>query len=101
MVRGDCPVGSYWSDVCPVALLVNIGIAGMLRLFPLARIVELNAFSLSVRLQLNSMPSVPRPIPDAFGPLAVTLTPILTIGLAGGVLLPERFPQSRVWLGSE
>jgi hypothetical protein len=45
------PVGSYWSDVCPVALLVNIGVAAMLDSLPFVRALGLNVlFSLSVDL---------------------------------------------------
>jgi hypothetical protein len=48
--------GRILSNVCSIALLVNIRIAGLLRLFPLARIVGLNVpFSLSVRLPTDSI----------------------------------------------
>src|SRR5204863_5425597 len=51
--------GRILSNVCPVALLVNVGVANSLSLFPFTRVIGLNVlFSLSVRLRFFRLLSV-------------------------------------------
>jgi hypothetical protein len=48
--------GRILSNICPVALLVNVGVANSLGSFPFARVVGLNLlFSLSVRLGFSGL----------------------------------------------